>query len=85
MDAICRVMSMRRALLVLLSAATLCIATADAMQPQGQATSTVAAGVGATRWQPWRATEIPLSAAQRELQADLLRHVEMMTVIPISE
>ena len=80
-DAICRVMSMRRGLLVLLGAATLCIATADAMQPQGQATSTVAAGAGATRWQPWRATEIPLSAAQRELQADLIRHVEMTTAI----
>ena len=69
---------MRRTAILLIGAVALCVGTAYAAQGQGAA----AAFIGATRWQPWRApVDTSLSAAQAELTADLIRHVEMTVAI----
>ena len=75
-DATCR-SGMQRAVL-LIGTVALCVGTTYAAQGQGAS----AAFIGATRWQPWRApADTSLSAAQAELTADLIRHVEMTVAI----
>ena len=76
-DATCR-SGMQRAVILLIGTVALCVGTTYAAQGQGAS----AAFIGATRWQPWRApADTPLSAAQAELTADLIRHVEMTVAI----
>ena len=75
-------------LVILLSTtAALCAATTYAGQRLQLVTSAASAATRATRWQPWRAADdTPLSASQIELQADLVRHVEMrMKPAPVWE
>ena len=75
-EATCR-SGVRRAVVLLLTAAGFCGGTAYAMQRQEPAVSTVSASTAAMRWQAGRAPAVtPLSAAQAALRADLIRHVE---------
>ena len=66
-------------MILLSTTAALCAATTYAGQRLQPVTSAASAATRATRWQPWRAADDTRCSppAQIELQADLVRHVEM--------
>ena len=63
------------AVLLLSGMPMLSVESAYGTQPAARSVSVAAPVTGLLRWEPWRA-DTPVSPAQAELRADLIRHVE---------